>query len=189
MKQLGHIRKSFHIPHRSTSPEPAVDPIQALPRARRPTLDPNASPPANRIARPPTIPGIFEEEEEDIADDDDFVPSPPRRRPKSRPSSSGGSSSSRLPLPSRATSPPTDDMVEFDEQLNKAGKKKPTRRQSGLLSTTMSITTVTPKGYQTELISQRPPSPAFGSPLRRNARLEEEEEEVLAVIGTADRGG
>jgi len=44
----------------------------------------------------------------------------------------------------------------------------------------MSITTVT------EVVPPRPPSPAFGSPLRREAALEEEEEEVLAVIGGLD---
>ena len=183
MKQLGHIRKSFHVPHKSTTPEPEL--IQALPRARRPIVDPNVSPPANRIARPPTVPGIFEDEEEEDAHNDNYLPSPPRRKSKTRPSSSGSSSGSRLPLPSRAASPPTDDPLDFEEQLSKAGKKKPTRRQSGLLTTTMAITTVTPKGYKTELISQRPPSPAFGSPLRRDAGLDEEEDEVMAVIGVA----
>lgn len=119
-------------------------------------------------------------------------PSPPRRKSKSRHSSSSASagssssSSSRLPLPSRDTSSPVDHDLDFEEQLSRAGKKKPTRRQSGLLSTTMSITTVTPKGYKTEVISQRPPSPAFGSPLRREAGLEEEEEEVLATLGTGE---
>lgn len=42
----------------------------------------------------------------------------------------------------------------------------------------MSITTVTEV--------PRPPSPAFGSPLRREAALEEEEEEVIAVISGID---
>ena len=66
MKQLGHIRKAHHISRESTSPEP--DPAPA-PRARRPVIDPNASPPLNRIARAPTVPALFEEDEEE--DDDD----------------------------------------------------------------------------------------------------------------------
>ena len=185
MKQLGHIRRSYHVPHKPTSPEP--DPAQALPRARRPPPpDPTASPLAPRIARPPTIPGIFEEEEEDAIDDNDYAPSPspPRRRSKSRSSNSGAApSSSRLPLLSHAPSHTTEDLIDFDEHLSKTGKKKPTRRQSGLLSTTMAITTVTPTGYRTELISPRPPSPAFGSPLRRSAGMDEAEEEAMAVMG------
>lgn len=45
----------------------------------------------------------------------------------------------------------------------------------------MSITTVTHSGITTELVPPRPPSPAFGSPLRKEAALAEEEEAVEVV--------
>lgn len=180
MKQLGHIRKAHRVSRESSSPEP--EPAPAPPRARRPVIDPNASPPANRIARAPTIPALYEEDEEE-EDDLRASPTPRKRKGKSRSSSS----SSRLPLPSRTSTPllPDDDppFKDFDEQLNRAGKKKPTRRQSGLLTASISITTATPNGYKTEHLAPRPPSPAFGSPLRRDAALEEEEDQVLATMG------
>ena len=47
----------------------------------------------------------------------------------------------------------------------------------------MSITTVTSNGYKTEVLSPRPPSPAFGSPLRRDAALDEEEDEMRLAMG------
>ncbi|KAF9814351.1 hypothetical protein IEO21_05146 [Rhodonia placenta] len=47
----------------------------------------------------------------------------------------------------------------------------------------MSITTVIPSGISTEVIHPRPPSPAFGSPLRREAGLAEEEEEAIVENG------
>ncbi|KAI0074699.1 hypothetical protein K474DRAFT_1665142 [Panus rudis PR-1116 ss-1] len=174
MKHLGFIRKSHNIPQQSPPREEKHAP---LPRARRPTLNPDATPPPNRIARAPTIPGIAEDDEDNLSnveEDDEGLPSPTPIRRKSKPRSSS-TSSSRLPL--RVASPPEEDSPStFDEELTKSGKRRPTRRQSGLLTTSMSITTVT----------ERPPSPAFGSPLRREAGLAEEEEEVLAVIGGLD---
>ena len=177
MKQLGHIRKFSNVPHGlPISPEAQQPP---RPRARRPIPNPDASPPMNRVARAPTVPGIAEDDENGLSspsslgdspgadpEDDGGPPSPTpvRRKSKSR------ASTSRLPEPSPIDLP----TVNFENQL-KSGKRKPTRRQSGLLTTTMSITTVT----------ERPPSPAFGSPLRREAGLREEEE-VLAVIRGID---
>ncbi|CAL1703125.1 unnamed protein product [Somion occarium] len=184
MKQLGYIRKANNIsPGRSKTPESQHAPV---PRARRPIINPDSTPPVNRIARPPTVPGIIEGDETNLSspdspgadpEDEDEPPSPTpvRRKSKAR------ASSSRLPLPTPRIASPDPPLsidlptVNFAEQL-KAGKRKPTRRQSGLLTTSVSITTVT----------ERPPSPAFGSPLRRDAALEEEEEEVLAVIGGID---
>ncbi|KAK7679607.1 hypothetical protein QCA50_017318 [Cerrena zonata] len=184
MKQLGHIRKLNTIPHGiPISPEAQPPP----PRARRPIRNPNASPPTIRVARVPTVPGIAEDDENVVssahsspadspgADPEDEgetpSPTPVRRKSKSR------ASSSRLPVRQNSPDPPPPDIstVNFENQL-KYGKRKPTRRQSGLLTTTMSITTIT----------ERPPSPAFGSPLRREVGLQEEEEEVLAVIGGID---
>lgn len=191
MKHLGYIRKSHNIPHgRSSTPEAQPQ----LPRARRPAPNPDASPQLNRIARAPNFPIIDEDDEgnasspespepdADAEGDDRDAASPMPARRKSKPRSS----SSRLPLPTRPSSPPHPPAIaapqvpmnNFDDQLTKSGKRKPTRRQSGLLTTSMSITTVTEV--------PRPPSPAFGSPLRRDAALEEEEEEVMAVIGGVD---
>lgn len=181
VKHLGYIRKSHNIPHgRSSTPE------EQPPRARRPVPNPDGSPQMNKIARAPNFPDIHEDDEANVSspepdadDDEGGVPSPTPVRRKTKPRSSG----SRLPLPSRTSTPPPPPAIDapvinFDDQLTKAGKRKPTRRQSGLLATSMSITTVTEV--------QRPASPAFGSPLRRDAALEEEEEEVMAVIGGID---
>lgn len=47
----------------------------------------------------------------------------------------------------------------------------------------MTITKVTPDGITTDLVPPRPPSPAFGSPLRRSVGLAEEAEENAAMKG------
>ncbi|KAH8100368.1 hypothetical protein BXZ70DRAFT_939200 [Cristinia sonorae] len=186
MKHLGYIRKSHNIPHgRPSSPESQPH----LPRARRPVPNPDASPPPNRLARPPNFPNIHEDDEGngsspespglDHDDDERDAASPTPVLRKSKPRSSG----SKLPLPTRAPSPPPlpavgAPVINFDQELTKAGKRKPTRRQSGLLTTSMSITTVTEV--------PRAPSPVFGGPLHRELALEEEEEEVMAVIAGVD---
>lgn len=181
MKHFGLLRKSFNVPHGRSSTPDSPPPL----RPQRPVINPNGSPPANRIARPPTFPGITEDDEtnlsspEDVDADEDHVASPsPIRRRKSKPRPS----SSRLPVPSRATPPPEAQAPEMDleDQIAKPGKRKPTRRQSGLL-TTVSITTVSSNGFSTEVLPPRPPSPAFGSPLRREVGLAEELEETRAV--------
>ncbi|EMD34268.1 hypothetical protein CERSUDRAFT_125461 [Gelatoporia subvermispora B] len=185
MKHLGSIRKSFNVPHvRQSTPEP--QPPTATARAKRPAPDPNASPAVPRLARPPTVPGIYEDDEEDVVSEDDLdadvevelSPTPKRRKTKPR------LSSSRLPLPSHIASPPPGSVPEIDSDghLGKSGKRRPTRRQSGLL-TSMSITTVTPSGITTELLPARPPSPAYGSPLRREVGLAEEEDEKAVIRG------
>ncbi|EKM56137.1 uncharacterized protein PHACADRAFT_174307 [Phanerochaete carnosa HHB-10118-sp] len=181
MKQLGYIRKLHRISRESSSPEP-----EPAPRARRPLIDTNASPPPNRLARAPTVPALYEEDEDD-EDDIQTSPTPRRRKSKSRTSNPGMSSSSRLPLPTRTSSPPPDrsPFIDFDEQLNRVGKKRPTRRQSGLLTASMSITTATPSGFETAHLTRRPPSPAFGSPLRRDAAMEEGKDQALAAMGAA----
>ncbi|CCM04543.1 uncharacterized protein FIBRA_06724 [Fibroporia radiculosa] len=185
IKHLGHIRKSFHVPFtRSSSPEEPAP----RPRAKRPVSDPNASPPSNRLARPPTVPEIYEDDETNMSspeDPDDDVqeekdPTPVRRR-KTKPRTSD----SRLPILTRVVPSPVEiSQVVLEEQVGKTGKRQPTRRQSGLLAS-MSITTVTTSGIDTGTVSPRPPSPAFGSPLRRDAILAEEED-VPAVVNGED---
>ncbi|KAH9890454.1 hypothetical protein C8Q73DRAFT_652660 [Cubamyces lactineus] len=189
MKQLGLIRKSWGVPHgRSSTPESHPPP----PRARRPIPDPNVSPPPNRLARPPTVPGIVEDDENNVSSPEDpeadveqeTSPSMPRKRKtKSR-----TASSSRLPLPSQKTSPPpaVDTVhIDFEEQLGKSGKRRPTRRQSGLL-TSVSITAVTADSLN------RPPSPVPESPLRDaleedDPPVEPDEDEVEAILQAATK--
>lgn len=179
MKHLGHIRKSFNVPNgRSSTPESTTPP---RPRARRPIPDPNISPPIGRLARAPNVPGIYEDDEANLSSpepsaEEEASPSPTvRRKSKSR------SSSSRLPLPTRVSSPPPIEIprIDFDEQLNKVGKRKPTRRQSGLLGASSMVAS---GSNIVEAIPPRPPSPAFGSPLRREAGLAEEQEETAVGV-------
>ncbi|EJF58035.1 hypothetical protein DICSQDRAFT_91447 [Dichomitus squalens LYAD-421 SS1] len=185
MKQLGLIRKSFGVPHgRSSTPESHPQP----PRAKRPIPDPNVSPPPNRIARPPTIPVLLEDEEpnqsspEDIDVDElrESSPTLPKKRTKTK---SRMSSTSRLPVPLSKSPPPAVEVIQldFDDQLNKTGKRRPSRRQSGLL-TSVSITATVTDGLD------RPPSPAPASPMRRAleedeiAAAEPDEDEVEAIL-------
>ncbi|KAH9939444.1 hypothetical protein B0H21DRAFT_780615 [Amylocystis lapponica] len=167
MKHLGHIRKSFN----------PRSPARALPRAKRPVINPDASPPYTRLARAPTVPGITEDDEEhasspgspDAADAEEDDTSPPAQHPEEAPHKAAHV---RPVAPTRARpAEPAPPPI-----------RKPTRRQSGLLSS-VSITTVTPGGVSTELVPPRPPSPAFGSPLRRSVGLEEQEEEQAAARG------
>ncbi|KAF8061815.1 hypothetical protein FPV67DRAFT_297670 [Lyophyllum atratum] len=174
-KHLGYLRQSFNIP--STSPAPVSPPS---PRARKPASNPNStpsSPQAMRIARPPNFPGIYEDDEPCPSTSDresDKPPSPVLRKskPKAR------LSASRLPLPSRVSSPPPllpQASGTFNADLDSAPipkSRKPSRRQSGLLSVNTDSLSV-----------PRAPSPAFGSPIRREAGLAEEEEEMAAVTG------
>lgn len=186
MKQLGLIRKSWGVSH-SRSSTPEANP--PLPRARRPIPDPNVSPPPNRLAKAPTFPGIIEDDEgnasspEDPEPDAEIDSSPPLpRKRKSKPRTSS-SSSSRLPIPSlKAASPPTVETVhiEFEEALGKSGKRRPTRRQSGLL-TSVSITAVTTDGLDPphSPVPDSPPRDAFDE---EDVAGEPDEDEVEAIL-------
>ncbi len=108
-------------------------------------------------------------------------PTPSRKRKtKSRTSSSA---SSRLPVPlSKPSAGPVEVVqIDFDGQLGNSGKRRPTRRQSGLL-TSVSITAVTADGLG------RPPSPVPSSPVRiamdedELAAAEPDEDEVEAIL-------
>lgn len=186
MRHLGHIRKSFNVPHqRSTTPEPPPPP-----RARRPVVTTNVSPAQYRLSKPPGIPVLIEDDETHFSDspepdveDEQLSPTPQRRKSKPRSSAPRPQPLSQTPVHS---TPQDIAIIRFEEELGKTGKRKPTRRQSGLITTKMSITTVVPSGHPSDLIPPRPGSPAFGSPLRRDAVLEEEEE-VLMVISGAEQ--
>ncbi|KAH0584667.1 hypothetical protein J132_03192 [Termitomyces sp. J132] len=172
-KHLGYLRQTFNIP--IALPIPISPPS---PRARKPpstvNTDPGSSPQGNRLSRPPNIPGICEEDElSSLTSESELAkpPSPVLRKVKAK----SRLSTSRLPVPSRISSPPpqSDDALQLVPDLMPASKpRKPLRRQSGLLS------------VDTETLSvPRAPSPAFGSPIRRAAGLAEEEEEMAAVTG------
>jgi hypothetical protein len=125
--------------------------------------DPAASPQTTRLSRAPNVPGIYEEDEEGEVstspEENDRLPSPTvRRKMKAR------LSASRLPLPSRVLSPPPTAPQPLVFESN--GKKKSSRRQSGLLK-----------------VDTRPPSPAYGSPIQQLAReiQQEEEEDDVAI--------
>jgi hypothetical protein len=160
-KHLGHMRKSYNISH--SSPSPPQQPPAPPPRTRRPMPDPAASPQTTRLSRAPNIPGIYEDDEEceasSSSDDNEKLPSPTvRRKMKAR------LSASRLPLPSRVSSPPLPPAPPL--VIENKGKKKVSRRQSGLLTVN----------------TARPPSPAVGSALQKLAQEAEPDEEDDAAI-------
>lgn len=170
-KHLGYLRETLNIPTALPMQEPPP-----APRARRlpstVNTDPGSSLQGNRLSRPPNVPGICEEEElSSLTSESEIAkqlsPVPRKVKAKSRPSAS------RLPVPSRISSPPppSDDAFQVGLKFAAASKpRKPSRRQSGMLSVSTEVLSV-----------PRAPSPAFGSPLRTAAGLEEEEEEMDIV--------
>jgi hypothetical protein len=100
-EELWLYARNFNIPsYKSQSPkeEPA-------PKARRPMLNPGASPHANRLARPPRFPEIFEEDEagSDALEDNRSQSLTPVRSKKPRSTSS--SHPHMLERPSSPTPP------------------------------------------------------------------------------------
>ena len=155
-------------------------PTPPSPRARRPVLNVDTIPtsPQFRIARPPNIPGIYEDDEPSpsSSEENPKQTTPPRKKSKSKPRLSA----SKLPLPSRGPSPtfppqPPQSGNTETSITSKPLKRIPSRRQSGLLT------------VKTETLSvPRSGSPAFGSPVRLEAGRAEEEEEFAAVHGTLE---
>jgi hypothetical protein len=182
------MRKNFNIP----SPKSQSPKKEPPPKARRPVLNPDASPHANRLARAPRFPEIFEEDEDAPEDNRCQSPTPVTRRKKPR-STSSASQPHVLARPS--SSPPpflqapivATIQVDIDESLLKQNKKRISRRQSGLITVGSGNSSSGSTGSSTKSRTTSPPprapSPAFGSPLRRDAGLAEEEEEYAAVHG------
>jgi hypothetical protein len=189
MRSFGTLRKNFNIP----SPKSPSPKKPSPPKARRPVLNPDASPHANRIARPPRVPEIFEEDEADSdapVDDRTHSPTPITRRKKPRSISSSrplASAVAASPLPGPALAVPivATIQVDIDESLLRHGTKRIARRQSGLINVASSSGSGSSTSSRSRAASPspRPPSPAFGSPLRRDAGLAEEEEEYAALHG------
>ncbi|KAI9449186.1 hypothetical protein F5148DRAFT_1248544 [Russula earlei] len=178
IRSFGSIRKNFNIP----APKPPSPKKESIPKAHRPMLNPDVSPHVNRLARPPRVPEIFEEDEagsDALEEDGSQSPTPVTSRKKPRPTST----SSRLlvPAPASATVPApivATIQVDINDSLLKHGNKRISRRQSGLINVTSS------SGRALRLRPlPRPPSPAFGSPLRRDAVLAEEKEDYEALHG------
>ena len=182
MKSFG----SISIP--STKPQsPKKEPP---PNARRPMRNPDALLHANRLARPPRVPEIFEEDEDAPEDNNRCQsPTPVTRRKKPRSTSTSASQPHVLARPSFL--PPTflqapivaTIQVDIDESLLEQNKKRISQRQSGLITIGSGTTTSTSTKSRTMSPSPRAASPAFGSPFRRSAGLAEEEEEYAAVHG------
>ncbi|KAH9958510.1 hypothetical protein BGW80DRAFT_1184659 [Lactifluus volemus] len=190
MRSFGTLRKNFNIP----SPKSPSPKKQSPPKARRPVLNPDASPHANRLARPPRVPEIYEEDEGDSdahVDDRSHSPTPITRRKKPRSISSlsrppaPAVAASHRPGPALAVPIVATIQVDIDESLLRHGTKRIARRQSGLINVTSSSGSAssTSSRSRTTSPSPRPPSPAFGSPLRRDAGLAEEEEEYALLHG------
>ncbi|KAG1900082.1 uncharacterized protein F5891DRAFT_1035981 [Suillus fuscotomentosus] len=170
VKHLTFLRQSFGIAPGVASPakeKPAS-------RARRPLIDPNASPQMPKLSRAPNVPGIYEDEEltsspQGDEEEAEHIPSPTiRRKTKSR------LAASRLPLPARVSSPPplpTPPQAPAEER-GSSNKRRTGRREGGFLS-------VSTDGDR--IILPRAASPAFGSPARREAGLAEDDEEQEAV--------
>ena len=173
IKHLSYLRDSYDI-----KPTPPTHPIPSSPRARRrePSVDPESgSPLFLRVARPPNVPGIHEEDEPS-SDEQQRHASPISKRSKGKPRLSA----SKLPLPTRSTSParaPTpmighQNTENISASLHPSKPRKTLRRPSGLLE------------INTEALSvPRSASPAFGSPIRLEAGRAEEAEEYAAIHG------
>lgn len=160
-KHLGHMRKAYNISH--SLPSPAQQPPAPSSRTRRPMPDPAASPQTTRLSRAPNVPGIYEDDEDcetsSSPDETERAPSPTiRRKMKAR------LSASRLPLPSRVSSPPLSSAPPL--VIESKGKRRINRRQSGLLT----------------VDTARPPSPAVGSAMQKFAQEAEPDEEEEAAI-------
>jgi hypothetical protein len=180
------MRKNVNIP----SPKSQSPKKEPYPKARRPRLNPNASPHANRLARPPRFPEIFEEDEavsDTLEDDRCQSPTPVTRRKKPR----STPSVSHPHVLARQSSPPPQFLqapivatiqVDIDESLLKSNKKRTSRRQRDPINVTNTVGSGHSSSGSTSSSTKsratspppRAPSPAFRSPLRRDAGLAEE---------------
>ncbi|KAK0455262.1 uncharacterized protein EV420DRAFT_591172 [Desarmillaria tabescens] len=164
-KHLDFLRQTFNIRQPSESPTPT------LPRATRrpsPATSSSSPSPTNRLSRPPSIPGICEEEEPSPTSEEEQIeiekPPSPCRKVKTKPRLSA----SKLPLPSRMASPPP--MLDLSSTHVNPLRKKPGRRQSGLLTVNIDM-------VQGDILSMhRPVTPILGMTKAENEACEEEEE-------------
>ncbi|KIL68450.1 hypothetical protein M378DRAFT_158246 [Amanita muscaria Koide BX008] len=162
-KQLEQLRQSYKL-----DVFPPTPPTPPSPKARRPPLMPNAETQINRLSRPPNVPEIQEEDEPaESTESDTDKPNPFQRRTTTK---------SRSPVPgvprqARPASPP----LRIDLSAT-SHRKKPSRRQSGILNVNKET-----------LALQRPPSPSFGSPIRKAVTLAQEDNENEAIDESKSR--
>ncbi|KAJ3782616.1 hypothetical protein GGU11DRAFT_794823 [Lentinula aff. detonsa] len=132
-KHLSFLRQAFCILEQAPSSSSSPTPPRATQRPL-PSADSLNSPVYPRLSRAPTIPLIYEDDEpSDPTEDEDVIkektPSPRRKHKVKR------LSASRLPLPSRMSSPPpVAPLIDhFVPATSNSTKRKSLRRHSGLL--------------------------------------------------------
>ncbi|ESK89107.1 hypothetical protein Moror_5280 [Moniliophthora roreri MCA 2997] len=185
-KHLTSLRQDFNISER-----PPQSPSPTPPRAvRRPAPQndiSSTSPVAPKLSRAPTVPKIHEDDEPSQSSQGE-AEEPPPPSPRRKAKAKARLSASRLPLPSRIASPPPQEVstshvalqIDFTSIPLPPAKRKPARRQSGLLIDTR-MQTLENQAPASPLAVDRPPSPAFGSPIRRATGLAEQREEAAAL--------
>ncbi|KAI6138010.1 hypothetical protein EDD17DRAFT_1782781 [Pisolithus thermaeus] len=176
-KHLGLLRQSF-VTASDPLPNSAFKPV---PKARRPVPDPHASPIMPRLSRAPNIPGITEDDELASGEDEEMNETPVTALSESYRSARDWEIVSSLPVDAhRDSPPPLPSSLHVNLMEKEASFRPKDRRQSGLLSVNtnvgISVQSERPEG----LIPPRAASPAFGSPIRRQAGLAEDDEERQA---------
>ncbi|EJD06135.1 uncharacterized protein FOMMEDRAFT_139387 [Fomitiporia mediterranea MF3/22] len=165
LKHFGFIRESYNVPlERPHSPKDNGDSSPPS-RCQKP---PPRSPSAPRLAQLPTVPDIYEEPEphegETSSEENDHGRNIRSDRQATLTSSRRRESISRLPVPSRVSTPPPVSAMSspMEEGPTTSRKRKLTRRASGLMPS------IEP--------TPRPVSPVLGSPMQQDIELSAEEE-------------
>ncbi|KAI6037426.1 hypothetical protein BKA83DRAFT_4176226 [Pisolithus microcarpus] len=176
-KHLGLLRQSF-----ATTSDPSPNLVsKPVPKARRPVIDPHASPVMPRLSRAPNIPRITEDDEVVSEDDEEMNKNPVTVPFKSYRSARDRETVSGLSLDAhRDSPPPLPSPLHVDFMQKQASFRPKGRRQSGLLSVNTNVRTSVQSERSEGLIPPRAASPAFGSPIRRQAGLAEDDEERQA---------
>jgi hypothetical protein len=129
MMSSGYMRKGYCV----SSPKSQSPKNESAPTARRLLLNPGASPHANRLARPPRFPEIFEEDEDTPEDHRCQSPTPVTcRRSLGLPRNCTCST----PLVSPVFQAPiiTTIQVDIDESLLKQNRARISQRQRSLIT-------------------------------------------------------
>jgi hypothetical protein len=153
-------------------------PTPPSPKVRRPPIITDPISLQFRIARPPNVPGIYEDEEpsSSSAGEQEKLVTVARKKLKT-----SRLSTSKLPVPARGCSPTPSSVENNRHRIDLSSvdtttkPRKTIRRQSGLL-----------KVKTESLAPPRSGSPAYGSPIRREAALAEAAEEIAAAHGEID---
>ncbi|KAI5982811.1 hypothetical protein EDD15DRAFT_2319374 [Pisolithus albus] len=176
-KHLGLLRQSFE-----TTSDPSPNLVsKPFPKARRPVIDPHASPVMPRLSRAPNVPRITEDDEVVSEEDEEMNKNPAAVPSKSYRSARDKETVSSSSLDAhRDSPPPLPSPLHVDFMEKQASFRPKGRRQSGLLSVNTNVRTSVQSERSEGLIPPRAASPAFGSPIRRQAGLAEDDEERQA---------